>query len=140
MAIADLWDYLSPVTADYTATELTIRPRNVIVDDSQLDQVIHWGKGGNHEVITLAQTPIIYVTLEIGRITEADAGTVFDLYINPAKANQWARSFYWLHYGESAQHTYTAKFAGKLPRRIGGRGNRRYGFSDIQLLVMGRKP
>ncbi len=141
MALAEMWDYLSatPVTADYTATDLDIAPSNVQTETSRKNQVAHYGDDGSEEVVSYSDDSIFYVNLSWEQMSEADAGTIFDFFNAPGKGNGIAQSFYWNNYGESSdRHIYTVKFASELPRNI--RTAMQYGIGSIKLKVLGRKP
>jgi len=137
MANAEMWDYLAEVTADYTITELTVIPQNVIVEDMARPQVRHFADDGSFETVTMSATPTYYVTLQYVALSASDGGLIVDMFNDPNKANAFGRSFYWTHYGESSQHSYTVKFSSGISR-----SKTPVAIQDmsVTLLVLGRKP
>ena len=128
MANAEIWDYLSatPVTPDYNAV-LDVSPRQVLVEDGEKNQIVHMGADGSEEIISFDDDSVFYVDLQWDRITEADAGTIFDFYHDTAKGNGIARSFKWTNQAELTDpHTYTVRFASSLPRSVRPAGFFRY--------------
>lgn len=137
MANAEMWDYLSEVTADYTMTELTLIPNNVIIEDMNRPQIRHFADDGSFETITMSATPIYYVTLQYIAVSASNGGLVVDMFNDSNKANAFGRSFYWTHYGESSQHSYTVKFSAPISRSTTPRA---LWDMTVNLLVLGRKP
>jgi len=118
MAVQEIWDYLSTAasTADYTATELTVHPQRTLGERGEKNQVVHLGDDDSDEIVTLNSQSVFHVDLEWGVLSETDAGTIFDFYNDTGKGNGMARSFRWINYAETAQHTYTVRFASVVPR------------------------
>jgi hypothetical protein len=133
MAAAELYDYLSTITADYNSA-LGITPQGVVTEESQKNHVIHLGVDGSEERISLGSTtPIFYITIDWNVLTASDSGTIFDWYNDTAKANGCQRSFKYA-YGDG--HTYVVRFDSPLPRA--GQAVSRMGFQGIRLKVLGR--
>ncbi len=136
-----MWDYLSAtaVTADYTATELDIRPQNVQTEKIRKNQIVHYGDDESDEVITLSDSALFNVTFSLEMMTEADVGTIIDFYTDSAKANARGSTFYWVNYGEVAdRHTYTVRFDMELDKAV--KTAMQYSVAGIKLKVYGRKP
>jgi hypothetical protein len=85
------------------------------------------------EVITLSTGSIFYAVIPLSILSEADSGTVHDLYHDPAKANGMGRSFKWLSHDG---HTYVVRFDGELGRTVGP--GIRYGIPSIVLRLKGK--
>lgn len=133
MAAKEIYDYVSAVAADYTATELTLIAQGEIREESLENVVIHLGDDGSEERVSLSTTPVFFITFRYNVLTESDAGTVLDMY--HTNVNGMAKSFYFtLNDG----HTYTVRFDTNLARV--GQSKSRYGIPDIRLKVLGRKP
>jgi hypothetical protein len=127
-----MYDRLSAVTADYNYT-LTIKPQGVVSEESDGSGAIHIGADGSEERIAFGTASIFYITIGWNILSEANSGTIFDLYNDPAKANKRQRSWY-ITYGDG--HTYTVRFDCVLPRQ--GSAPSRYALPNIRLRVLGR--
>lgn len=116
----EMWDYLSTAasTADYTATELTVDPQQVLVERGKKNQFVHLGDDDSEEIVTLGSQSVFHVDLQWNVLDETDAGTVIDFYHDTGKGNGIARSFRWINYAESTQHTYTVRFDSVVPRSV----------------------
>jgi len=108
MAEKEMYDYLAAVTADYTTTELSIIPHNIIVEAGEKTQFIHKFSDGQKGIVTLSSTSRFSVTLQWDILSRANEGTIVDLWHDENKANGIACSFYWQHPTDG--HTYTVKF------------------------------
>ena len=136
MAASEMWDYLSVVTADYTATSLILNPHRILTESGQKNQVVHLGVDGSEEIVTLSSQTIFYVSLQWDVLTPSDAGTVYDLYHDTNKANGISNTFYWDHPTDG--HSYTVRFTGLFKRAI--RPASIHSVAEIKLKVLGRKP
>jgi len=121
MADKEMYDYLSTITADYTSTSLnmtSIRPQDVVTEESQWNQEIRMGSDGSVEVVDLTSGPIcFYCNVKFNHKSSSDIGTVYDFYHDTAKANARANTFQWIHPTDG--HTYVARFWSKIPRTLG---------------------
>jgi len=135
----EMFDYLSGVTVtpDYTGTTLQLFPHGITIEDSSDQNImIHTADDNSEERISLDDDPIFHVTLTWKYLSEDDAGTLFDFYNDPSKANKTQRSFYWLHKGELTDpHTYVARFASPMSKSLEDQNY--YGFRSIRLKVLG---
>lgn len=127
-----MYDFLSTITPDYNAT-IGITPQGVVSEDSQKNGVIHTGADGSEERIAFGTASIFYINFGWNILSEANSGTIFDWYNDPAKANGMQRSFKYA-YGDG--HVYVCRFAGKLTRS--GSGMTRLGIPGVSLRVLGR--
>ena len=138
MAVKEPWDYLSEVVPDYATTTLDIKRDVKITEEGEKNQVVHIGDDGSEETISFSDDSIFYANITWDKLKEEEAGTICDFYHDSAKANGWARSFKWIHYGEKTdQHTYTVKFRSKIPRDLTGII---HGIKNIKLRILGRAP
>lgn len=138
MAAKEMYDYLSAVTADYTATELSISPQRTMIEDMDWIQEQHGRDDGNFGATTYADQPVFTVSLQWDVITEAESGTIFDFFADSAKAKGFERSFYWQHPVDG--HTYTVKFFTKMQRVYQGGMPGHREISQVKFRVIGRKP
>ena len=133
MAAQEMYDYLSAATADYTATTLTISAQGDVSEESSKAQVVHYGIDGSEERISFNTNPVYFISWDWAILSEADSGTIFDFYNDPAKANGKQRSFQH-SYGDG--HTYVVRFDCNLTRR--GHSVSSYGIPGVRLKVLGR--
>ena len=140
MAEKTMADYLSAVTADYTTTELTIKPHNILQEDGEKQQFVHEFSDGQRGVVTMCDDSIFKVTLEFHNLEPTDEGTIKDLYHDSSKANAMARSFYWVHPDPDDGNTYTVRFMGKLTSVKKADIPFHVSVKQIQLEVLGVKP
>ncbi|MDD4060455.1 MAG: hypothetical protein PHW08_07130 [Kiritimatiellae bacterium] len=132
MAAAEMYDYLSTITADVDQT-LAIDAQGSLTEEGSFNQVIHLADDASEERVTLSANPLFYVSWPWNVLTEAEAGTIFDLYFDAAKANGMGNSFKWTaHDG----HTYVVRFDCKLSRT--GQAVSRWGYPSVRLRVLGR--
>jgi len=136
MAAKEMADYLSNLTADYTAEELSISAQHQLLEGGSKNQEIHTADDGTEERISYGDDTEFYVEYPYAGLTEADAGTIYDLYHNTSKANGIENTFYWQHPTDG--HTYTVRFDGELPRIIGPSWIHKFG--KVRLRVLGNKP
>jgi len=135
MAAKEMYDYLSALVADYTATELNVKPQRVLVEHGTKNIVVHIGDDGSEERIALDSDSIFHVDLQWDVLTAADAGTIFDFFHDSTKGNGKGRTFYWVHATDG--HTYTVRFNSELPRSISM--PEFHGVTSIQFKVLGYK-
>jgi hypothetical protein len=132
MAAKYLSDYFTgTITADYT-TALTIRAQGVVTEEGYKNQVIHLADDNSEERVTLVTGSIFYVSWDLNQLSESDAGTVFDHYNDPAKANGMGRTFKWTAHDTK---NYVARWDCKLSRS--GNALSRWGFKGLRLRVLG---
>jgi hypothetical protein len=132
MAAGEVYDYLSVVTPDYNYT-LEINVQGTITEEGYKNQVVHMADDNSEERITLSTGSIFYVSWQWNQLSEADSGTILDLYHDTSKANGIGRSFKWEgHDG----HAYVVRFAGNLSRS--GNAVSRWGVPGVKLRILGR--
>lgn len=134
MAVFCMYDYISTVNPDYSATTLSLTPQGVIYEDGSKSVEIHEGHDGSEEAVILSDVSVFTVRLQWNAISASESGDIFDLYHDHAKACATARSFPWQHPTDG--HTYVVKFRDNLSRFKQNAAI--YGFSTLRLKVMGR--
>lgn len=132
MSAKYMYNYFTgTMTADYT-TALVIKAQGVVTEEGCKNQVIHIADDNTEERITLSTGHLFYVSWNIAQLSESDAGTFFDHYNDPAKANGMGRTFKWTaHDG----YNYVARYDCKLTRS--GNSLSRWGFPGIRMRVLG---
>lgn len=135
MAAKEMWDYFSgTVTADYAAANLTLFGRGSVKERCFYNQKKHRPASGSPVTVTFGTTPRCYLEIPWGTLNESDSGTIYDFYMDPAKAYAISRSFYYEHHDG---HTYTVMFDCDM-ERIQRLGNL-HGIT-VTLEVLGRAP
>jgi len=133
----EMYDYLSTIAPDYAYT-LNIQPHSQLIEEGQKNvHVKEYDDGSETRIVRSSQT-VFYVTLQWDYLNETDAGTIFDLYHDAAKANGLANTFRWNNYGEpsGSRHVYVVRFAEALARNIRPAGS--YGYASVKLKILGR--
>lgn len=130
--MAEPYDYLSTITADYNYT-LAIKVQGNITEEGYKNQLVHLADDNTEERVTLSTGSIFYVSWEWRQLTETDSGTIFDLYHDPTKANGIAKSFKWTGHDN---HTYVVRFDMSLKRT--GRAITQWGVPGVRLRLLGR--
>jgi hypothetical protein len=125
-------DYFTgTVAADYN-TALTIKAQGIVTEEGYKNQVIHLADDNSEERVTLSTGSIFYVTWSLNQLSESDAGTVYDHYHDPAKANGMGRSFKWTAHDTK---NYTARWDCILSRA--GNALSRWGYQKLRMRVLG---
>lgn len=123
------YDYVALATADVDVT-LTIKAQGSVTERSNTNVVIHEGDDGSEERVILSSTPVFYLSWAWNLLSEANSGTVLDLYHTSAQG--MAKSFKCTHAG----HTYVVRFNMEMDRT--GSGVTRYGFPSVELKILGK--
>jgi len=132
MSASEIYDFVATTTADYNYT-LSIPVQGIVTEEGYKNQVVHLADDNTEERITLSTNSIFYVSWEWALLSEANSGTIFDLYHDPAKANGIGRSFKWAgHDG----HTYVVRFAMNLSRT--GNSKSRWGLPEVKIRILGK--
>jgi len=134
MAAKEMYDYISVAVPDYSAITLTLRSQRVLSELPAFNQRVYVADDGSEEVITRHANSIWRVVLQWPALTEAESGTILDLYADITKGKGMARSFKWAHPTDS--HTYVVKFRSNIERQIGL--GALYGVVNCQFKVMGK--
>jgi hypothetical protein len=137
MAEQEMYDYLSDLVADYTTTELTVAPQQVITERGDKSQVVHKFDDGSVAVVSISDDNYFTVTLVWDMISKSDAGTIIDLWHDSSKANGRENTFYWDHPTDG--HTYTVRFMDPLTRVQKAETPNYMEVSEVKLRVEGRK-
>lgn len=139
MSAKEMFDYFTgTLAADYTTTDLTVKPQRVLVERLSMKQKTFESDDGSVVVSNRSSRPIFTVTLQwtLG-ISEADAGTIYDFWADSSKGNGMERTFYWDHPTDG--HDYTVRFFSDLSRTLTA-GYDIHKISQIKLRVEGVKP
>jgi hypothetical protein len=131
MAASEIYDFVSLATPDVNQT-LVLEAQGTLVEEGNKNQNIHMADDGSEERITINTGSIFYISYGVEMLTEADSGTLFDFYHDPAKANGMGSSF---KLTALDGHTYVVRFDGALPR---ARKRSWYSISTIRLRVLGK--
>lgn len=138
MAAKEMYDFLAAAAADVDITlgagSYEIHPDFVFEERGSVNQVVHIGDDGSEERISLSDEAVFYVSLKWEAVTEAEAGALFDLYFDAAKADGRFNSFKWAH--PSDGHTYVVRFDCDLGRQYRAAGV--YGVLNVVLKVLGK--
>jgi hypothetical protein len=138
MAAKEMYDYLSAVTPDVTSFTLGVSPYDVVPQGSIREaggknQVVHTADDDSEERISFSAAPSFRVRIAFETLTEAEAGTLMDVYYDTAKADGMLKTFKWAH---PDGHTYVVRFDCDM-ERVRKRADV-YGFAEITLRVLGR--
>lgn len=122
-------DYLSTGTADYTTTQFSVKPKDVMFETGTFRQKAVRYDDGTVQVLSRSDTPDFFFRLVWPTVTVADAKTIFDFYFDTNKGKGHARTFEFPHPIDG--NTYIVRFWSGMERSI------RYlqGISEITLKV-----
>jgi len=130
-----LKDYLSQKTADYTAEQLSIKPQRAMTVSPVQNQNLLKADDGSVTPVELHSNNYFDIQLQWDVLSEADANTIFDFYMNSSKANRKMNTFEWPHPIED--NTYIARFMSNIQRDI--KPGNIYSIAQITLRVEGYK-
>lgn len=130
-----MYDYLAAATPDYATETLAIRPHRILYEEGGKPQVVHEADDATIAVVSLSAKRVFFVRLQWDALLPAAAGTIFDLFHNAAKANQYARTFKWEHPLDG--HVYVVRFASPLRRGYDATRPGRHSFDELRLRVEG---
>ncbi len=137
MSIVTIWDFVGDLAADYSATEFTVDPQDVIPISGEKDIEIHKFPGRSEERIIMSEDSRFWVKLQWRYLSEADHSTIFDFYHDSAKGCATAKSFYWVPPTQYSSHIFTVRFDCKWESFLQNYKN--YGIANLLLAVLGRK-
>jgi hypothetical protein len=106
-----------------------VSAQGAVAEESTTNVVIHEGDDGSEERILMATTPKFYASYSWGVLSEADSGTILDLYHTSAQGMLY--SFKWTHDG----HTYVVRFDSEMSRS--GQHASRYAI-PVRLKLLGK--
>lgn len=133
MAAKEMYDYLTTIAPDVDVT-LAVDPWEIVPEEGEKRQEVIYGSDGSEEVISQSDNSIFHLALQWKYLSASNAGTIFDIYHDTAKANGLKNSIKWTH--PSDGHTYVVKFRGPLKRVwIPGQLHE---ISEIKIRVLGR--
>jgi hypothetical protein len=127
VAAKEMYDYLSTISSTVDQT-LSLKAQGELTERASFKQKIHRGDDRSREGVNLGITsPDFQVTFDFNLLTESDMGTLYDLYVDSAKAFGMMNSFKWSRRQDG--HTYVVHFAmeyiarnGRLQSAMGSRG------------------
>jgi hypothetical protein len=131
MSASQPYHFLSVVTADYDYT-LTIAAQGKVTEEGYKNQVVRLADDNSEERVTLSDGSLFYISWDWAQLSEADSGTILDLYHDSAKANGMGRSFKLTAYDS---HDYVVRFDMKLQRS--GNSSSRWGIS-VRMRILGK--
>jgi hypothetical protein len=131
-------DYLSSLTADYTTTELSVKPHNTMTEAADRNQIVHEADDGSLSVVSLSDKVIFTTTLQWSVIEISEAETIMDFWADATKGDGRARTFYWQHPVDG--NTYTVRFLEPLRRVYKSQIPNYREISQTKLRVEGVKP
>lgn len=135
--MADMSTYLSSVAADYTTTELSISPQNMMIEEGQKRQYVHEYDDGDLDVVTTSDS-FFTVTIQWDWVSDSDEQIIRAFYEDDTKGDGTSRSFYWHHPVDG--NIYTVKFGSDITStdevdKVGAKT-----IPPIVLRVIGNKP
>jgi len=136
MAEKEMYDYLSTVTPDYSATTLNVSCQTELLETGEFSQEIHEGDDTSEEVISFSSTPKFFIEVQWPWKSASDTGTILDFFTDTAKGYGYSRSFKWVHPKDG--HTYVVKFRSKIQRIYRPGVVSTYGIGSMILKVIGR--
>jgi len=101
-------DFLSTDTADYTTTELNIKPQEEMPTMPSKNQVTLTAANGTPMVLNLNDTTNFTVNISMRDVNIDDGEIIMDFWASKTKGNGIARTFYWVHPTDGV--TYVARF------------------------------
>ncbi len=123
--------YTDPAVADYDYT-LSIKAQGQITEEGFMNQTVHRTDDNKRRVVTHSTGSLFFISFPWNILSEANSGTIFDLYHDPAKAKGMARSFRFAYDG----HTYVVVFDCKFTRQ--GQAVTRWGIPAVRFEIIGR--
>lgn len=130
-------DYLSTGVADYTATELSVTPQDILPVNPVKNQLMLWTDAEAPHVINIDDDSVFTVNLSFKYISDADAKTIMDFWITDSIANGKENTFYWVHPTDG--ETYVARFV-SYPSNNQYPGVLAYqGITNVKLFISAKK-
>jgi hypothetical protein len=138
MAAKEMYDYLSTISPDVSSFTLgvapyAIVPQGAVAERGVMNQEIHTSDDDSEERISFSSAPTFTVRIPFETLTESEAGVLYDIYYDSAKANGIEKTFKWLY---PDGHTYVARFDCDLERIR--KAADIYGFAEITMRILGR--
>jgi len=111
-----LKDYLTQKTADYTAEQLNITPQRTMPVSPVENQSILKADDGSVTPIELHSNNYFDVQVQWDVLSETDANTIFDFFMNSSKANRFMYTFEWPH--PTDENTYIVRFITNISKTV----------------------
>jgi len=138
MAAKEMYDYLDTVAPDVDVTlgagDYAIHPEFSVPELGVKNQIIHLGDDGSEEVIDLTDSVYFTTSFSWRSLTEAQSGSLFDLFYDSAKANCMASSIKWTHPTDG--HIYVIKFRSFMQRDPVAAGV--YDIAGLKVKIIGK--
>lgn len=141
MSNAEIYDYLTTITPDYSTTEFgydgatQIIPQGILFEEGAKNVIVHLADDDSEQRISISSDTRFYVRMQWNFLDESQSGALIDYYHSTSKASGALNSFYWTHPTDG--HTYVCRFTAALIRNK--QTNDRWGIPQIRLRVLGRK-
>ena len=132
MAGNTVYDFTLATSCDVDET-LSITPQQTLIERGAKNQKIHIADDGTEERVNKSSDTQFYFVLRWNRLTAEDAGTIWDIWCDPTKANGSLNSFKWQHPTDG--HVYVVRFQGDIERTL--QRAQIFSFASITLKVLG---
>lgn len=116
---------------------MSVTPQNVLTEGFDKNDVVRIGDDGSEERIEFgSSTPEIIVKLQWTYLSDADAGTLMEFWVDPMKGRGKIRTFVWQHPTEGGgTQQYVVRFASNIQRSLNAVGH--FGIATISLKIIG---
>ena len=131
MAQYELYDYIDTVVPDVDIL-LSVSPQAILKTNVSKNQIVKKADDGSREVLSFSSDPIPYFFIRYDLLDDEDKSTIFDIYMDPDKADGMLHSFKFL---SSDNHTYVCSFETDIELL---QTPTSFGFSVIKLYVEGK--
>lgn len=137
--MVDISTYLSDKTADYTTTELSVAPQNIMTEEGRKNQIVYEMDDSSPYVVNLSDS-WFNMTLEWTYLSDTggDAETILQMYHDSNRANGSENTFYWQHPKDG--NTYTVRFMTPLRRVYKANMPDGKSVAQVTLRIEGKKP
>lgn len=98
-------DYLPVKVAEYIATELILAPHQIMIEEGDMEQIIHTYDDGDDEIVTVSPS-FFKTTLQWDYVVISEVYNFMRFWYE--YANCFGNSFYWHHPVDL--NTYVARF------------------------------
>lgn len=132
--MADMSTFLSTKVADYTLTEMTLAPQQIMEEKGDMVQHLHQYDDGDFDVVTTSGSSF-RLTMKWDYMTFSDASTLLDFWHN--KTNGREKTFYFVHPTDG--NTYVARFFTHITFLLNSKIPLGKQVSDIVLHISGVK-
>lgn len=117
MSAKEIYDYIATATPDSTV-EMNLSARGVLRETISRNQLVHLSDDGSEEIVALSTAAEIFIDVPWGAMSEDDAGTIFDFWMNATIGNGKMQTFKYVHSYGGTTHVYVTRFDCDLARDI----------------------